>query len=330
MSDISIEERILEQGRRIDPLLAELLPADGPAHLAEHIAYHMKTGGKRIRPALCLMTCDALGGDSEAAIPFAAAVELLHNMFLLHDDIQDGDEVRRNKPTLWKAFGVGNAINAGDYLLGRALQAVLRSPVNETGRLKLLRLFLDTYESTVQGQALDLNARSDPRWGVERYRVMAELKTGHYLALGMLGGAIVADAPEATIQCLRRIGENMGPAFQIRDDMIDLTAGKGRGGMKGCDIREGKPSILYAHALAHSMPAEQERLLDIMARPRERTTDEDVAWVEALYERCGSVAFARETADKLIRQALDVLGQLPVEQQAALRSLVTFMGERTT
>ena len=78
------------------------------------------------------------------------------------------------------------------------------------------------------------------------------------------------------------------------------------------------------------MPAEQERLLDIMARPRERTTDEDVAWVEALYERCGSVAFARETADKLIRRALDVLGQLPVEQQSALRSLVTFMGERTT
>jgi len=330
MSDTSIEAKILEQGKRIDPLLAELLPSDGPAHLAEHIAYHMETGGKRIRPALCLMTCEALGGNSEAAIPFAAAVELLHNMFLLHDDIQDGDEMRRNQPSLWKAFGVGNAINAGDYLLGRALQAVLRCPVGDAVRLKLLRLFLDTYERTVEGQALDLNARSDPHWGVERYMVMAELKTGHYLALGMVGGAIVADAPEATVECLRRMGENMGPAFQIRDDTIDLTAGKGRGGMKGCDIREGKPSILYAHALSHSMPAEQERLLQIMACPRGQTTEEDVAWVETLYERCGSVAFARETADKLIGQALDVLGQLPVEQQSALRGLVTFMAERTT
>jgi len=329
MADRAVESEILRQGRRIDPLLDQLLPPDGPAHLIEPIRYHLNAGGKRVRPALCLMTCEALDGDSERALPFAAAVELLHNMLLLHDDIEDGDEMRRDQLTVWKKYGVANAINAGDWLLGRALKAVMLSPVEETMRTRLIEVFLDTYERTVEGQSLDINARSDARFDTERYLRLAELKTGHYLVLGMIGAAIIAGAPEVTFQCLRRLGENMGPAFQIRDDLIDLTAGKGRGGMKGSDIREGKASILYAHALAHSMPAEQDRLIEVMRRPRSGTSDDDVAWVMSLYDRCGSLAFARETADKLIRQALKVLEYLPIEQQSALRSLVTHMVERT-
>ncbi len=326
----SIEARILEQGRRIDPLLEELLPADGQEFLMAPIRYHLQTGGKRIRPALCLMTCDALAGDSEQAAPFAAAVELLHNMLLLHDDVEDGDEMRRDRLTVWKKFGVPNAINAGDYLLGCALRAVLRSPVPDPVQNRLMRVFLDTYERTIEGQALDINARSDAAFDDEKYMRMATLKTGHYLVLGMVGGAIIADAPEVTIESLRKLGENMGPAFQIRDDLIDLTVGKGRGGMKGSDIREGKASILYAHALAHSMPEECAQLLTIMSRPRGQTTDADVAWVMALYDRCKSLDFARETADRLIRDALGILENIPIEQQRALRPLIRFMVERTT
>jgi geranylgeranyl pyrophosphate synthase len=122
----------------------------------------------------------------------------------------------------------------------------------------------------------------------------------------------------------------MGPAFQIRDDLIDLTEGKGRGGVKGADIREGKASILYAHALSHSMPAEQEQLLEIMRLPREDVDDEDVAWVMGLYERCGSMALARETADGLIEQAQAAIASLPVEQQPAFRELINYMTERST
>ena len=329
MTFSSVESEIQRQGRRIEPLLEELLPADGPEHLAEPIRYHMETGGKRIRPALCLMTCEALGGDSERALPFATAVELLHNMLLLHDDIQDGDEMRRDHPTVWKKYGIANAINAGDYLLGRALKAVTTSPVDESMRMKLVELFLDTYERTIEGQALDVNGRSDARFSDERYLRMAELKTGRYLVLGMIGGALIAGGPEVTMQCLRRLGENMGPAFQIRDDLIDLTVGKGRGGAKGSDIREGKASILYAHALSHSMPEEQERLLEIMGKPRDETQDDDVAWVMQLYERCGALRVARETADRLIRQAMDVLDYLPIEQQTPLRGMVAYMVERT-
>ena len=326
---MNVEKEIERQGQRIGILMEKLLPRNGPEYLAEPIWHHLDTGGKRIRPALCLITCEALGGNSEQALHFAAAVELMHNMFLIHDDIADGDEVRRDQPSVWKKFGLGNGVNAGDYLLGLALRAVVQCPVEQSLRAQLLDLFLDTYLRTVEGQALDINARCDARFTVERYLEVSRLKTGHYLVLGMVGGALIADAPAVTLRCLRRLGENMGPAFQILDDLIDLTAGKGRGGAKGSDIREGKASILYAHALAHSMPGEDEMLLKIMAKARDETSEDDVRSVMALYERCGSLAFARDTAERLIEQAHDVLRELPIEQQEPLRRLATYMAERT-
>jgi geranylgeranyl pyrophosphate synthase len=330
MPSDTIEAELARHARRVDPLLEELIPRQGPAFLAEPAWYHMDTGGKRLRPALCLLACEALGGDSEKALYFAAAVELLHNMFLVHDDLEDGDTMRRNKPTVWKTFGEANAINVGDYLLGRAMRAVTLSPVSEAVRARLIGLFVATYERTVEGQALDINARCSERFGEEDYLRMAELKTGHYLVLGMMGSAVIAEASEATLECFRRLGSSLGPAFQVRDDLIDLTHGKGRGGVVGSDILEGKASILYAHALAHSSPMESERLLEVMRKPREETTAEDVSWVLGLYEQCGSMRFARATADCLIAEALEELETLPVEQRPRFRRIVEFIAERTT
>ena len=329
MATSAIEAEILEQGRRIDPVLEELLPAGGPGLLGEMVWYHLRGGGKRIRPALCLMTCEALGGDSERALHFAAGVELLHGMFLLHDDVMDGDEFRHDQPTVWKKYGVANAINTGDFMLAGALRAVMRSPVDSSVRARLVQTFLATYERTIEGQELDINARSNPAFSVSDYLRMAELKTGHYLVIGMVGGAVITGAQDSTVQCLHRLGRSMGPAFQIRDDMIDLTAGKGRGGVKGSDIREGKASILYAHALAHASPDDRERLLDIMRKPRSGKSDEDVNWVSALYERCGSPGFAGEKADELIRRALAELEALPAAEREALDGVVRYMVERS-
>lgn len=325
-----IEAEIHRHAQRINAVLESLVPPDRKDFLSEPCWYHLATGGKRIRPALCLMVCEAFGGDSDHALPFAAAVELLHNMLLVHDDIADGDTVRRNKPAVWVQYGLGNGVNVGDYLLARGLHAVMMSPVEPATRVKLLEVYLETFERTVEGQALDINFRCNERFTPEEYLRMAILKTGRYLVVGMIGGALVAGASEAVLHCLRRLGENLGPAFQIRDDLIDLTAGKGRGGVKGSDVREGKPSILYAHALNHSSPSECERLLEILRKPREETTEQDVAWVIGLYERCGALAFAQQMADKLIAEALAMLDTLPVEQQPGLRRIITYIAERTT
>ena len=313
----------------VEAMLEALVPRREMPVLAEPIWYHLDTGGKRIRPALCLMVCDALGGDSERALHFAAAVELLHNMLLVHDDIEDGDTMRRNKPTVWKAYGLGNAINIGDYILALGLRAIMLAPVDDPVRLRLMDAYVTTYERTVEGQALDIAARCDEQFTVEKYLRMAELKTGHYLVLGMAGGAIIAGASELTLQVLWQLGRNLGPAFQIRDDLIDLTTGKGRG-EKGSDIREGKASILYAHALSASRDGERSRLLEIMRKPREETTSDDVAWVMALYERSGSMKFAQETADRLVTDAHHAVRHLPESQQQALADLITYIAERKT
>jgi geranylgeranyl pyrophosphate synthase len=326
----TIETLIQRHARRVEAELERHVPRAGVRGLSEAAWYHLDTGGKRIRPALCLIACETLGGDPGRALPFAAGVELLHNMLLVHDDIEDGDIMRRNKPTVWKAFGLPNAVNVGDYLLGRALAALLRTPGDDALRSRLMTVFIATYERTLEGQALDINARSREDFRVDDYMRMAMLKTGHYLVLGMIGGALIAGAPEETLAVLREFGESIGPAFQIRDDLIDLTAGKGRGGVKGSDIREGKASILYAHALAHAAPADRLRLVAIMRAEREATTDADVAWVINLYQRAGSMRFAEETADALVARARQSLDRLPPDQRAALGKLLAYIAERTS
>jgi geranylgeranyl pyrophosphate synthase len=323
-----LAERLAATGARIDPVLEELIPRDGEDYLSAPVWHHLDSGGKRIRPAICVLTCESLGGDGDDALYFAAAVEIMHNMFLVHDDLEDGDTVRRDRPTVWVAFGMPNAVNVGDYLLGIGLEAVLRSPVPAAELARLMRAYVETFTTTCRGQALDMNLRGAPIT-VEDYLRMVTLKTGRYLALGMVGGAILAGAGEETVETIGELGENMGPAFQIRDDTIDLTVGKGRGGVTGNDIREGKPSILYAHALSKADAPEREFLTEVMARPREQTTDADVARVAELYDRVGSLEFARAEADRLVARAYETIERMPVQDKGFFRRLTRYMVDRT-
>lgn len=325
-----LADRLRAEGNRIAPVLDELLPRDEDDYISEAIWHHMGTGGKRVRPALCLLSCRSLGGDSSNALYFAAAVEIIHNMFLVHDDLEDGDRVRRDEPTVWAKYGVGNAVNVGDYMHGKAHEAILKSPVHDSTKVRLCEAFDDTYLLTCRGQALDLNCRGSADFTVDDYMELVTLKTGHYLALGMVGGAIVAGSDEVVIEDIKKLGRNMGPAFQIRDDLLDLTKGKGRGGVEGNDIREGKPSILYAHSLEHASPEDKQRLIDIMGKDRQETTDGDVQDAVDIWERAGSLEYAHQTAEKLTRQALETLEKIPFEDKPYFRQIVRFMTERTT
>ncbi len=138
---INIEESIRTYGKKIDDLHKEAVPPDRDDYLSGPIWHHLRTGGKRIRPAICLITCEELGGDPDEALYFALAIETLHNMFLLHDDIEDGDTVRRDQPTVWVKYGIANAINSGDYLLACAYRSILSSPLPSEKKMKLLDIF---------------------------------------------------------------------------------------------------------------------------------------------------------------------------------------------
>lgn len=325
---MGIEDSIRTYGAKIDDMLRELIPVDEKNYLSEPIWYHMNTKGKRVRPAICLITCEALGGNPENALSFALAIEVLHNMFLMHDDIEDGDTVRRDQPTVWVKYGTANAINAGDYLLACAYKSTLASPVAPEKRLKLLEALTLTYGKTVEGQALDINARAAESFTVAAYMKMVELKTGYYLACGMVGGAIVAGASNEVVEKIWMLGKNMGPAFQIRDDLIDLTHGKGRGGVIGSDIKEGKASFLYSYVLQIASGEQKKKLREIMLKPREETTVDDIEWVLDVYRRYDAMKYAQDYAENLVQQAYKTINEIPVDDKTIFKEIASFMAQR--
>jgi len=323
-----IESVLQRYGDAVDAALEQWLVQVPIPFLAEPLRYHIGSGGKRIRPALCLYVCDQLGGSHQPAIPFALAVEILHSMFLLHDDIEDGDTMRRDQPAAWVKFGIPNAINAGDYLLAAAQQMASSGGLPVETNLRLTRILADTALRTIEGQALDINLRAAAEFSVDDYMQIARLKTGRYLVLGMAGAAVICNAPSTVVDSLWRLGENMGPAFQIRDDIIDLTQGKGRGGEIGCDIREGKPSILYARCLSACSAHERAQLLDVFQKPREETTAEDVRRVIDLYAKHHVTEFAQQKADALIEEAFAVIDRIPIANKHVFRQVAQYMARR--
>ncbi|HAK96722.1 MAG TPA: hypothetical protein DCM87_17445 [Planctomycetes bacterium] len=326
-----VAELVEQYGARIAPALEAEFPAGGHRFLSDGARYQLRSGGKRLRPALCLLACEGLGGNPDDALPFACASEILHNLFLLHDDIEDGDRLRRNRETLWVRYGIPNAINIGDFMAAKAYLILLQSPVSPAVLAEIVRVFSETYLTTTLGQALDINLRAAPDLTVTRYFEIVSLKTARYLAYNMVGGALVAGAATDVIARLWELGEALGPAFQIQDDLLDMTAGKGRGGEIGCDIREGKPTLFLAHVLGSDAGEEERaRLCAVLATPREETTAEDVAWTIALYERTGAIEFARRTAETLAAKADALIEDLPLSNKRVFSEIARYVITRRT
>jgi geranylgeranyl pyrophosphate synthase len=327
--------------------------------------------GKRIRPALCLITCEALDGDTQKALPFAMAIELMHNFFLVHDDIEDGDQFRRGRPSVWKRYGLAHAVNIGDFLFTKAFAALLSRPAATNGaetdgagtdgagtdgagtdgagtdgagtdgvtnsapsgvedlplQFALCRLLVETLECTHVGQAQDINALRSRDITIEQYLEIVTNKTGYYLAAPMLGGAMVAGATPQTLEAIRNLGKCVGPVFQIVDDTIDLTHGKGRETV-GSDVREGKRSYLVAWAASKASAAERDEMFRILDLPREETTPEHVAWVRALFDRVGAIEAGRAHCRKLMDQAHAAMSDAPARLRDTLLALFEALLER--
>lgn len=334
MKSTDIQHLLYAHAQRVETLLRAEMPPGAAEYLSDGVWYQFDSGGKRLRPALCLLTCKELGGDPEKALPFALAAEMLHNLLLIHDDIEDGDTMRRDRETLWAHLGVANAINIGDYLIASAYRILLSSPLDPQTVVRLLKVYSMTFEKTVEGQALDINLRACATFDIAQYFRIVQLKTAYYLTFNLVGGAIVAGIDGPVIDQLWELGRCLGPAFQIRDDTIDLTRGKGRGGEIGCDIREGKPSIFFAHALETIQEGDPDRtcLLEILGKPREDTTTADVRRVVEIYKRADSLEFAEAESSRLIDRAFSIIDRLPLEEQGKelFRAISRFMVDRQT
>ncbi|RLC90113.1 MAG: polyprenyl synthetase family protein [Chloroflexi bacterium] len=212
--------------------------------------------GKRVRPVLCLLACETCGGSWEQALPAAAAIELLHNFSLIHDDIEDRDETRRGRLTVWALWGDAQAINAGDALLALANLALLRlseRKVPATTVVAAIRLFNHACLALTGGQYLDIGFESQESVSIADYLVMVEGKTAALVACACEMGALIAAASDTQRKHLRSFGHHLGLAFQMRDDILGIWGDPNATGKPvGADIARRKKSLPILHGLERS------------------------------------------------------------------------------
>ncbi len=250
-------------------------PGDrGSNSLYDLILDYPLRGGKALRPALSIATCLGLGGHLEAILPTAATLELYHNAFLIHDDIEDESWRRRGKPTLHIDHGVPIAVNVGDAMLSLSLQPLLDN-VERIGlgpALRILRAIAKMTRLTVDGQALELEWVRSNTWrlGDADYLKMVELKTSWYTFITPLqAGAIAAGAGPDRLAPLESLGRHLGAAFQITDDLLNLRADPEEYGKEiGGDLWEGKRTLMLLHTLRCAEPTDQDRAVQILAKRR--------------------------------------------------------------
>ena len=265
--------------------------------------------GKALRPSVCLATCEAFGGPLDDALPSALAIELLHNAFLVHDDIEDASLLRRGEPTLHRRFGTPLALNAGD---GLALQAMgtLRENIDLLGPRLADRVMVEfdfMGRQTIAGQALELGWCRDNRTDLEPddYLDLIMKKTCWYTTvLPLRVGALVGSRGTADVDPMIEFGFHLGAAFQIRDDILNLVGDPGVYGKESLgDLLEGKRTLMLIHLLASADPADRRWLVAYLARPPSERRREDVLRVFELMMSYGSIAFAGEFATGVARSA---------------------------
>lgn len=267
--DADFEEKLLQKTEYCEKVLGEWLPAVGSLEGSDRCAckvvdamqYSVLAGGKRLRPLFLSETCAMFGGRKELAEPLMAALEMIHNYSLVHDDMpaMDNDEYRRGRKTTWVVYGEGMAVLAGDALLNFAYETALQAfdlcanaqeTANVVKAVKLLARNAGIY-GMVGGQCADLEAEKNPEeTGAEVLAYIHKHKTACLIESGFVIGGILAGAPQQDQDKLQKIAENTGIAFQIQDDILDVIGDSEElGKMTGSDEKEGKVTYVTMHGL---------------------------------------------------------------------------------
>lgn len=317
-------ERIQAVARLVDDAIAEDLREVAQPELRRAVTYLFEGKGKRLRPFLVVTTAEAAGGALKDAIPPALAVEYLHNLSLIHDDLMDGSTERHGQPTLHTRFGLNLALLAGDLLYAKAVEQASRI---RRHALRMVHVLGQTAKQMCYGQCDDLHFERRFDLDVEDYLTMAARKTSALYRAGCLFGMLTADADEDSLTAMATFGEKIGTAFQIWDDVLDLQADPLRLGKPlGLDIREGKRTLIVIHFLKHARPAARARFLELLGK---RDLNGELPEAIALLEETGSIAFARNLAIECLVEAKRHLAVLPPGPHRTLLDLYAdFMLQR--
>lgn len=254
-----------------------------PAELYEPIKYTLSFGGKRIRPVLTLLACDLFGGNIEDAINAAVALEMFHNFTLIHDDIMDKAPLRRGKPTVYKKWNTDIAILSGDTLFAKAYQIAINT--KEKFLKKVLIVLTNVAIDVCEGQQYDMNFETNKDVSIEKYIDMIRLKTAALIGSCLKAGAIIGNAPDEDADNIYKFGENLGIAFQLKDDLLDIYGDETVFGKKeGGDIISNKKTFLFVKA-AEIATGKDLELLNYYFSGKDFDLTEKVNAVKSLYDR---------------------------------------------
>jgi geranylgeranyl diphosphate synthase type II len=303
--------------------------------------------GKGLRPSLLLATCQAFGGSLDEGLGPAVAIELAHNAFLVHDDIEDGSRQRRGRPTLHRLHGTPLAVNAGDALAVLALQPFRDgTPLSTRVARRISDEFLEMLTRTIEGQATELGWRADNVVDLEPtdYLALITQKTCWYTTVWPLrAGALIGSAGTAPLEAMTRFGFYLGAAFQIRDDLLNLVGSEERYGKELLgDIREGKRTLMLIHLLASAAPDEREAVVAFLAgaaahrpsRDSEQAPRIDAEGILRLMVQHGSLEFAFQFGQGVAAAAYESFheafaGVPPSAHRYFIQALIPYMLARS-
>ncbi len=299
-----------------------------PIGLYEPIAYGLGGGGKRIRPTLTLLSYGVYKEDVERALPAALALETYHNHTLLHDDLMDNASVRRGMPTVHVKWNANTAVLSGDTMLICAVEEMLRT--NSPRKDEVLRLFVQTMKEICEGQQYDVNFETRNDVKEEEYIEMIRLKTSVLLAAASKIGALLADAPVEDTDELYLFAQNIGLAFQLQDDLLDVYGDPAVFGKKiGGDIRCGKKTYLLINALERADEVQKKQIFELLAGSDD---DVKVAGVTAIYNDLGIRELTSSKIEWFYEEAFKHLEKvsLGAEKTAPLREFaMTLLGRKS-
>jgi geranylgeranyl diphosphate synthase type II len=326
-----------------DTTLAGLLSAvpdrEPQQYLYGPLSAHLSRIGKSIRPALCVATCRAFGGDAADAVTSATAIEMLHNAFLVHDDVEDQSELRRGQPTMHAEFGVPLAVNAGDMLNALSVR-LLRENLPTLGAPLTWRVFDEfdhMMQESLEGQAMELGWVRDNRCDVtdRDYLRMVLKKTCWYSFIHPCRiGALIATRDGVDLDRFNRFGYYLGAAFQIQDDLLNLIGDERKYGKEiGGDLFEGKRTLMLVHLFRHAAEREAARVTTFLSQPRAIRSARDVRWILDLMQSLGSIDYGRTVSRQLAGATLyeftQAFADVPEsDEKTFLRQLIGYMISR--
>jgi geranylgeranyl diphosphate synthase, type I len=313
----------------------DVVSRDSPlrTYLYDILDEFIARGGKRARPAMAMLACEAVGGEPKKAMSVGCAIEFFHAAALIHDDIMDASLLRRGQKCAHIVHGEPLAINAGDYALGLVCTIVVRDPVlDETTKLAVLDVIGEMSARTVEGQALDVGWVRDDIYDLtpDDYLAMALGKTGYYSGIAPLkAGALIGRGTPEEIEALREFGRDSSIAFQIQDDLLNIVGEVDTMGKDYLtDILESKRTLMVIHCLSHADPADRRRLVEVLQLGHGKSLEQAAEVVDLLY-KYDSLGYAQRMAHDLIIKARLSLDRLPdAPARDVLGSMADFFLER--